>query len=122
MCGGYCFCTTREHVEQGCSKVDYAGLVDDKSVVLAEAEPPLVMKMMGDMLPARGFELKWVRNQSLVPKILQKVSTRVLRCNTGFDGSRTNCIGRFISGSGGDGSAVLYVPQLLDRLSSRHRR
>ncbi len=93
-----------------------------QAIALAEAKSPSVMKMVDDLLLARRFELKWVRNQSLVPKILQKVSTRVLRCNTGFDGSRTNCIGRFISGSGGDGSAVLYVPQLLDRLSSRHRR
>ncbi|KAI9464522.1 hypothetical protein BJY52DRAFT_1145192 [Lactarius psammicola] len=74
LCGGHRFQTIREHVEQGRCKVDYLELVDDKPVVLVEAQPPLVMKMADDLLPARGFELKWIRNQPLVPKILQKAA------------------------------------------------
>ena len=120
--GEYFFRTAKEdYVEGGRSKVDYVGLVDDERKVLAEAKSPSVMKMVCDLLPARGIELKWVRHQSLVPKVLEKVSTQVLSCNTNFE-ETCNCIGRFISGSEKDGMAVPYVPQLLDRLSSRQRR
>ena len=35
------------------------------------------MKKIGELLPPRGFELKWVRGQSLVPKILAKVGVLV---------------------------------------------
>src|SRR6266702_3283296 len=120
--GRYRFHTTEEHVEPGTSsEVDYLGLVGDKRVVLLEAKSPSVMKMVGDSLPTDAFTLEWARNQSLVPKVLLKVSTRVPRCNTNSDDSCT-CIGRFVSGSEGDGMAVPYVPQLLDRLSSHQRR
>jgi len=115
--GEYIFRTAKEDGKGGNSKVDYVGLVDDERSVLAEAKSPSVMKIVGGMLPARGIELKWVRNQSLVPNILQEVSTRVLSCNTKFK-ETCNCIDRFISGSEKDGMAVPCVPQLLDRLSS----
>lgn len=119
---GHRFRTKNEkQVEKGGSKVDYVGLVGDKPVVLIEAKSPTVMKRMADSLPEGVLRLKWGREQLLVPKVLQKVSTRVLGCNTDFDDS-CNFIGRFISRSEKDGMAFSHVPQLLDRLSSHQRR
>jgi hypothetical protein len=68
------FGTDEEHVVGG-SKVDYVGLVDNEPKTLCEAKSPSVMKKISSSLPPRGIELKWVRGQSLVPKILTKVST-----------------------------------------------
>ena len=70
------FGTNEEHVVGG-SKVDCVGLVDNKPKVLCEAKLPLVVKKVSMLLPSRGIELKWVRRQTLVPKILTKVSKLV---------------------------------------------
>ena len=73
--GPYRFRTaTEQSVEGGSSKVDYVALVNDEPKALVEAKPPSVMKRVGELLPLRGIELKWVCGQSLVPKILSKVS------------------------------------------------
>jgi hypothetical protein len=76
-CGPYdCFDTALEQsVKGGSSKVDYEALVNDESKALLEVKSPSVMKKVGELLPPRGIELKWVCDQSLVPKILSKVST-----------------------------------------------
>ena len=122
MYGEYDFKTTTEdHVEAGKSRVDYVGLVGDEPEILSEAKSPSVMKKIGNLLPMRGIKLKWVRNQSLIPKILHKVSTRVLSCNTNFE-ETGNRIGRFVSGSEKVGMAFPYVPQLLDRLPPCRRQ
>ena len=63
-----------ESVEGGSSKIDYVALVNDESKALIEVKSPSVMKKVGELLPAHGIELKWDRNQSLIPKILSKVS------------------------------------------------
>ncbi|KAF8227898.1 hypothetical protein L208DRAFT_1067652, partial [Tricholoma matsutake] len=61
-------------VEGGSSKVDYDALVNGEPKALLEAKSPSVMKKVGELLPPRGIELKWVSRQSLVPKILSKGS------------------------------------------------
>ena len=66
------------HTEEGCDNVDNVdnvGSVYGKDIILVEVKLHLVVKMVGDSLPAREFKLKWLRNQPLVPKLLQKVST-----------------------------------------------
>ncbi|KAH9014668.1 hypothetical protein EDB85DRAFT_2213586 [Lactarius pseudohatsudake] len=89
--GGYRFTRILEHVEQGLSsKVDYLGMVDDKRVVLVEAESPSVMKAVGSSLPEDTVELDRTPGGDLVSKVLLK-----------------------------DGMAIPYVPQQLDRLPSR---
>ena len=73
-CGPYSFDTDKEQsVEGGSSKVDYDAQVNDESMALVEAKSPSVMKKVGELLPPRGIELKWVCGQSLVPKILSNV-------------------------------------------------
>lgn len=115
--GGYSFGVDNEHDVQGCAQVDFLGLIyekgQEKEVVLVEAKPPWVMKMMGDLLPVHGIKLRLAPNQPLVPKIFNAVS---LRCNMDFDG-RCNCIlGCSLSGSKEDGVAVPDMLQLLDHL------
>lgn len=85
-----------EHrVEGGSSKVDFVVLADDRFTVLVEAKSPSVMRKVGDLLPPRGFELKWHQRQSLLPKILSKVST--LFCVSAiFEETRIGCV---VSGS-----------------------
>lgn len=74
--GRHRFRTVKENsVEGGSSKVDYVLLVDDDVPALCEAKSPSVMHKVGKVLPQRGIELKWFRGQSLIPKILAKVST-----------------------------------------------
>jgi hypothetical protein len=68
------FRTVEEDVVGG-SKVDYVGLVGNEPKALCEAKSPSVMKKISILLPPRGIELKWVRGQTLAPKILAKVST-----------------------------------------------
>jgi hypothetical protein len=68
------FETTKENMVKGAtSKVDYVVLVDNEPKGLCEAKPPSVMEKVGNSLPPRGIELKWVPGQPLVPKILAKV-------------------------------------------------
>ena len=64
----YLFRTAKEYsVEGGSSQVDYDALVNlnDESMVLVEAKSPSVIKKVGELLPPRGIELKWVCGQSL---------------------------------------------------------
>ena len=49
--------------------------MNNESKVLLRVKSPLLMKKAGELLPPRGIELKWVYGQSLVPKVLSKVST-----------------------------------------------
>jgi hypothetical protein len=114
--GKYSLKTARDDpVDGGSSRVDYVALVNNERRALCEAKSPSVMKKVGG-LPPRGIELTWVRGQSLVPKILAKVSTPLsISYNTGFEDI---CVGRFVSGSETDGMAVYYLPQLLDRVPS----
>ncbi|KAH9014661.1 hypothetical protein EDB85DRAFT_2097786 [Lactarius pseudohatsudake] len=72
--GGYRFTRILEHVEQGLSKVDYLGMVDDKRVVLVEAKSPSVMKAVGSSLPEDTVELDWAPGGDLVSKVLLKTA------------------------------------------------
>lgn len=69
------------------------------------------MKKAGELLPPCGIELKWVCGQSLVPKILSKVSALFpVRYNICFTA------GRIVPGLETNGMAVSFLPQLLDRV------
>ena len=71
------------------------------------------MKKVGELLPPHGIELKWDRNQSLIPKILSKVSALFsVHDNIGL----VICAGRIVPGLEKDGMAVSFLPQLLDRV------
>lgn len=73
------FKATRKHLaDTGGSKVDYIVLVNGEPNVLVDAKSPSVMKKVGELLPSHGIELRWVRRQPLVAKILAKVSTLFL--------------------------------------------
>jgi hypothetical protein len=73
--GGYSLNTKGEHsIQGGSSMVDVVVTVGRSMIVLCEAKSPSVMKKLGELLPPRGIELKWTRDQSLVQKILSKVS------------------------------------------------
>jgi len=87
------FGTVEEHVV-GDSKVDYVGLVDDEPKVLCEAKSPSVVKKVSISLPPCGIELKWVRRQTLVPKIHTKMSTLFpVSYNIGLGGMcRPHCV------------------------------
>lgn len=74
--GGHHLRITNEHVVQGCAQVDFLGSIGNKEMVLVEAKPPWVMKMMGDLLPMHGIKLGLAPNQPLVPKIFNAVSLR----------------------------------------------
>jgi hypothetical protein len=68
-------------VVAGTSKVDYVGQVDGEGKALCEANSPSVMAGVGELLavlPLRGFDLRMVRGQSLVPKFFATVSTYFL--------------------------------------------
>jgi len=102
--------------EGGSSKVDYAALVDGGFKALCEAISPSIMMAVDRVLPLHGIELKWVQGQTLVPKILTKVSTLFpVGYRVGFNDI---CVGGFVSGSEKDGMAVSYLPQLLDCVPS----
>ncbi|KAH9039908.1 hypothetical protein EDB84DRAFT_1577092 [Lactarius hengduanensis] len=72
--GRYRFENTMEHVERGLSKVDYLGMVDDKRVVLVEANSPSVMKAVGDSLPEHTVKLNWTPGGDLVSRVLLKAA------------------------------------------------
>jgi hypothetical protein len=119
-CGPYRFKTAKEQsVEGGSSKVDYVALVNNESNALLEAGSPSVMKKVGAKLPPHGIELTWVSRQSLVPKILSKVSAlfpaRYNICSKGI------CAGRIVPGLETVGMAVPFLPQLLDRVPACER-
>jgi hypothetical protein len=84
--GRYRFKTDKENsVEGGSSKVDHVLLVNDDDRALCEVKSPLVTQKAGELLPPHGIELKWVRGQSLIPKILANVSTPFpISYNPGF--------------------------------------
>jgi hypothetical protein len=64
--------------DEGTSKVDYVLQVNNEDNVLLEVESPSVIRRVRDLLPPRGIELTWARSQTLVQKILTKVSMRLL--------------------------------------------
>jgi hypothetical protein len=71
----YSFETAVEQSVPGArSKVDYVAVVDDIVRALCDAKSPSVMKRAGELLPRRGIKLKWVTGQTLIPKLLSKVS------------------------------------------------
>jgi hypothetical protein len=107
----------RECLAEGASStVDYVVLVDNDAKALCEATSPSVMKTLGESLPPRGIELKWVRGQSVVPEILSEVC---MPFAIGYDaGLKDTHTGRFISRAEKDGVAVPYMPQLLDSVPS----
>ena len=111
-CGPYRFKTAKEEsVKGGSSRVDYDALVNDESKALSEAKLSLVMKKAGELLPPRGIVLKWVCGQSLIPKILSKVSALFpVRYNICFTA------GRIVPGLETHEMAVSFLPQLLDRV------
>ena len=115
LCGPYNFQDDREKsVEGGSSKVDYEALVNDIKRVLLEAKSPSVMKIAGELLPSRGIELKWVCGQSLVPKLLSKVSALFyVHYNICFTAIYA---GRIVPGLEKIGMVVFFLPQLLDRV------
>lgn len=72
------------------------------------------MKRIGELLPPHGIELKWIRGQSLIIKVLSMVNLVFLVCyNIHFKEIRAGCI---VSGLEKDGMALPYMPQLLDRV------
>ena len=74
--GEYSFRTKLECLaDEGNSRVDYVLQVNGEDKVLVEAKSPSVMRSVRDLLPPRGIELTWARRQTLVQKILAKVST-----------------------------------------------
>jgi hypothetical protein len=73
------------------------------------------MKNVGDSLPSHGIELKWVRGQPLMTKVLSMVSTLFPLVTTRL---KEKCVGRIASGFEKDGMAVTYLHQLLDCMSS----
>ena len=115
LCGPYRFKTVKEKsVEGGSSKVDYEALVNDILRVLLEAKSPSVMKIAGELLPPHGIELKWVCDQSLVPKLLSKVSALFyVHYNICFTAIYA---GRIVPGLEKIGMVVFFLPQLLDRV------
>ncbi|KIL58501.1 hypothetical protein M378DRAFT_170490 [Amanita muscaria Koide BX008] len=73
--GPYPFEAAKERcVTGGSSKVDYIFLINGEPTVLCEAESPLVMMKVSELLPPHGIELKWVPGQSVVPKIISKAA------------------------------------------------
>jgi hypothetical protein len=105
--GGYRFGTTKENsVEDGSSKVGYVALVDNEPKALCEAKSPSVMKKAG---PLRGIELKSVRGQFLVPKIITMVSTLF---PVGYNVSFKICVGRIVSASETNVMFVSYLSLL----------
>jgi hypothetical protein len=109
--GGYCFATDEENSVQGggSDRADYqVALVNDSSKVLCKVKSPSVMKKVGELLPARGIELEWNHSQSLVRRILSKVSTLFfVSNNVGFN---ETCVVRVVSGSETDGMDVSFLP------------
>src|SRR5258708_1573879 len=96
-----------DSVERGSSKVDYVLLVDNDKLSLCEAKSPSIMHAVGQVLPERGIELKWVRDQSLIPKIFARVSMPFPIYNTVL---KLICIGRFVFRSETHGMAVSSLP------------
>jgi len=93
--GGYRFTTEENSVQGGGSRVDYVALVNGSGKALCKTKSPSVMKKVGELLPARGIELEWNRSQSLVRRILGKVSTLFfVSYNVGFN---EICVVRVVS-------------------------
>ena len=77
------------------------------------------MSKVGELLPPHGIELKWACGQSLVSKILAKVSALF---PVGYNlGLKEIFVGRIISGSEKNGMVISYLPQLLDCVPSCER-
>ena len=107
--GGYRFTTNEENsIRGGSSRVDYVAMVDGNSRALCDAKSPSVMKKVGELLPARGIELEWIRSQFLVRRILGNVSTLFfVSYHVGFN---KIYVVRVVSGSETDGMAVPFLP------------
>jgi hypothetical protein len=86
--GEYEFGNAKEVSAEGCtSKVDYVLLVNDEAKLLCEAKAPSVMEIFAELLPPRGFEIVWGPSNSLVQKILGKVSKPSLSYSVGLAGT-----------------------------------
>jgi hypothetical protein len=74
--GGYGLYTSEENPIRGPdrSRVDDVLTADGTSRVLCEAKSPSVMKQVGELLPQGAIKLEWTHSQSLMQKILAKVS------------------------------------------------
>ena len=107
--GGYRFTTDEENsIRGGGSRVDFVAMVDGRSRALCEAKSLSIMKKVGERLPARGIELEWIRSQSLVRRILGKVSTLLFVSHSvSFNKIYVVCV---VSGSETDGMAVPLLP------------
>ena len=66
---------TEQVADRGSSRADYVLEVDGEDRALVEVKSPSVMHNFIELLPQNGIELTWARGQTLVPKMLTKVST-----------------------------------------------
>jgi hypothetical protein len=65
----------QQKVTAATSTVDFHVLVNNVFVAVVEVESPSVMKALRDMLPPRGFELRWTQgSKNLVSRIFSKVA------------------------------------------------
>ena len=77
ICPGDLLRLVREREMGGRSKVDYAVKLgeDESHFILIEAKSPSVMTKLSEVLPRSTIALRWMTDEPLAPKILQKVST-----------------------------------------------
>ena len=86
--------------------------MNNESKVLLGVKSPSALNKAGELLPPRVIELKWVYCQSLVPKILSKVSTLFPVSFT-----ITSFLQRYVCrplGLETNGMVVYFLPQFLD--------
>ena len=73
------FITNTEISAEGAhSRVDYVTVLvvdGNEEVALCEAKSPSVMRHVGQLILAHGFQLTWRRGQALIQKVFTKVST-----------------------------------------------
>ena len=65
---------TEQVAPRGGSRIDYDLEVDGEDVCLLETKSPSVMNYIGARLPQNGIELTWASHQTMVLKMLTKVS------------------------------------------------
>src|SRR5258708_8884023 len=72
------------------SAVDFHALINGEPVALVEAKSPRVMDKLGELLPRKGFEMRWMPGSSILTSLVfskvygfpsgDRVSTRILGC------------------------------------------